>query len=468
MTAETKKNSNRVKIKITEESVIFISIFKWFVLSTAIGVIVGTATAFFLKVLEWANLLAHTFSYYFLFLPMAFFLSALMIKYLAPGAEGHGTEKVIEAVHKHSGKIKPMVVPIKLVATVVTLAFGGSAGKEGPCAQIGAGLASIFASLFRFDDMDRKKLVICGISAGFASVFGTPIAGAIFGVEVLMVGSVLYEVLFPCFIAGVTSYQVSSAIGITYYYHPMHLIPVFKELFFIKVALSGVFFGIVSVVLIEFLKFGQKMANRLKIWSPFKGILGGLLLLGLTMAFSDHYLGLGLSTIQDSLQGIRMAWYDFFLKVVSTSITLNFGGSGGIVTPIFFIGVTAGNIFAQILGLDIATFSAIGMVALLAGAANTPIAASIMAVELFGPQIAPYAAVACVISFLMTGHRSVYPSQILSVTKSPSFEIEIGDDISSTHVHFKPRKKSLVGACLVVYESLKSKKKRKKDNNGEF
>ncbi len=157
-----------------------------------------------------------------------------------------------------------------------------------------------------------------------------------------------------------------------------------------------------------------------------------------------------------------MAWSAFFLKIIFTSITLNFGGSGGIVTPIFFIGVTSGSLFAQIFRLDVATFSAIGMVALLAGAANTPIAASIMAVELFGPQIAPYAAVACVISFLMTGHRSVYPSQILSVTKSPSFEIGVGDDIDSTHVHFKPRKKSLIGACLLALESLKNRKNRKK------
>jgi H+/Cl- antiporter ClcA len=462
MMPATKKSPNRVKIKITEESVLFISILKWFILSTGIGAIVGIATAFFLKVLEWSTHRTHFSPYYFLFLPVAFFLSALMIKYLAPGAEGHGTEKVIEAVHKQSGKIRPMVVPIKLIATVVTLTFGGSAGKEGPCAQIGAGLASIFASLFHFDDADRKKLVICGISAGFASVFGTPIAGAIFGVEVLMVGSVLYEVLFPCFIAGVTAYQVSSAIGITYFYHPLNLIPVFEELFFIKVALAGIFFGIVSFLLVELLRLGKKMADGLRIWSPLKGILGGLLLIGLTLVFSDQYLGLGLSSIQSALQGLKTPWYAFLLKIIFTSITLNFGGSGGIVTPIFFIGVASGSLFGQFWNLDLAAFSAIGMVALLAGAANTPIAASIMAVELFGPQIAPYAAVACVISFLMTGHRSVYPSQILSAAKSPSLELEVGDDIGSTQVHFKPRKKSLIGACLLAFESLKSNKNRKK------
>jgi H+/Cl- antiporter ClcA len=461
------KNHHQVKGKITEESVIFISIMKWFVLSTVIGTIVGMATAFFLKILEWSILLTHRFPYYFLFLPLAFFLSALTIKYLAPGAEGHGTEKVIEAVHKQSGRIKPIVVPVKLVATVITLAFGGSAGKEGPCAQIGAGLASIFASLFRFDNIDRRKLVICGISAGFAAVFGTPIAGAIFGVEVLMVGSVLYEVLFPCFIAGVTAYQVSSAVGVVYYYHPMNFVPIFKELFFIKVSLAGIFFGLVSFLLVEFLRLGKKISEGLSIWPPLKGILGGLVLAGLALAFSDHYLGLGLDVIQSSLQGLKMAWYGFLIKILFTSITLNFGGSGGIVTPIFFIGVTSGTLFAQILGLDPATFSAIGIVALLAGAANTPISASILAVELFGPQIAPYAAVACVISFLMTGHRSVYPSQILSVAKSPSLELEVGDDIESTHVHFKPRKKSLIGVCVLAIESMKNKKPEKSNKNGK-
>ena len=281
-------------------------------------------------------------------------------------------------------------------------------------------------------------------------------------------GSVLYEVLFPCFIAGVTSYQISSAIGITYYYHPLNFVPVFKELFFIKVALAGIFFGIVSFLMVEILRLGKKIADSITIWAPLKGIIGGLLLIGLALAFSDRYLGLGLPTIQASLEGQKVAWLAFFLKIVFTSITLNFGGSGGIVTPIFFVGVTSGNLFAQFWGLDPATFSAIGMVALVAGAANTPIAASIMAVELFGPKIASYAAVACVISFLMTGHRSVYPSQILSLAKSPSLELEMGDNIESTLVHYHPRKRSLIGACLLAFESLKNIKNRKKQKHENF
>ncbi|HBO84466.1 MAG TPA: voltage-gated chloride channel, partial [Deltaproteobacteria bacterium] len=369
------------------------------------------------------------------------------MRYLAPDAGGRGTEKVIEAVHKQSGNIKALVVPLKLITTVLTIASGGSAGKEGPCAQIGAGLSSIFANLFRFAEGDRKKLVICGISAGFSSVFGTPIAGAIFGVEVLFVGGILYDVLLPSFISGLISYQISSGLGITYFYHPIEFVHVFSESFFLKVVLSGIFFGICSFSLIEVLTIGERISKRIKIWSPVKGIIGGSVIVALTFLFSVRYLGLGLESIEFYLQGGNAAWYDFILKTIFTSITLNFGGSGGINTPMFFIGAASGSLFAGVMGEDIATFSAIGLVSLLAGAANTPIAASIMAVELFGAEIAPYAAVACVISFLMTGHRSVYPSQILSIKKSSSIEVEIGKELEGIKPEYRPRRKSLISVC---------------------
>lgn len=199
-----------MKKRLAEETIIFISVFKWFILATIIGAVVGLATAAFLKVLNWSTLFTGHYNYYYLLLPAALFASAFITKYLAPDAEGHGTEKVIEAIHKRSGRIKWAVVPVKLVTSVVTIACGGSAGKECPCAQIGAGLSSMFADIFKFDDGDRKKLVICGVSAGFASAFGTPIAGAMFGIEVLFVGGLLYEVLLPSFVAGMMSYHISS------------------------------------------------------------------------------------------------------------------------------------------------------------------------------------------------------------------------------------------------------------------
>jgi len=449
-----------MKRRFTEETILLISIIKWVFLATVVGIIVGLSTTLFLKLLNWSRLFGNNYPYYFLLLPIALFLSAAIIKYLAPDAEGHGTEKVIEAVHKRFGKIKAAVVPVKLISTIITLAAGGSVGKEGPCAQIGGGLSSIFADLFRFDDRDRKKLVICGISAGFAAVFGTPIAGAIFGVEVLFIGSIQYDVLLPSFIAGIISYHISSALGITYFYHELSFVPVFSEDFFIKIVLAGIFFGLCSALLIEILKLGNKLSAKLQVSKPLKGIMGGLALIGLVFLFSKQYLGLGLDTIQSSLEGAKTVWYAFILKIIFTAITLNFGGSGGIVTPIFFVGATSGSLFATMLGLDISTFAAVGLVAVLAGAANTPIAASIMSVELFGPKVAPYATIACVISFLMTGHRSVYPSQVLSIKKSPSLLVETGEEIEKVEARFHPRSKSLIGILLAIFKTIKAKLKK--------
>jgi H+/Cl- antiporter ClcA len=443
--------------RLKEETILFISVIKWVFLASIIGAIVGLSTTLFLNALSLISSIGSTFPYYFLFLPLALFLSVVAVKYLAPEAEGHGTEKVIEAIHKRFGKINPAVVPVKVAATLLTLAAGGSVGKEGPCAQIGGGLSSLFADIFRFDNSDRKKLVICGISAGFAAVFGTPIAGAIFGVEVLFVGNILYSVLLPSFISGIISYQVSSALGITYFYHPINFAPVFTEAFFLKVVFAGIFFGLCSALMIEVLKLVEKMAKRVKVWKPLLGAIGGLILIGLTFIFSKDYLGLGLETIQNTLSGAKIVWYAFLLKMIFTSITLSFGGSGGIVTPIFFVGATAGVLFGQIFHLDTSTFASIGLVSLLAGAANTPIAASIMAVELFGPKIAPYATVACVVSFLMTGHRSVYPSQMLAMKKSASLTLGDSMEMEDVVVNIKPREKSLTGLIMKFLKILRRK-----------
>jgi chloride channel protein, CIC family len=444
--------------KVIEGSILFISVVKWLLIASGVGAVVGLSTAFFLKLLEQSIAYTSGFSYYFLFLPVAIFLSVVLVKNLAPEAEGHGTEKVIEAVHKRSGRINPMVVPVKLIATIVTIALGGSAGKEGPCAQIGAGLASAISDLVRFDNKDRRKLVICGISAGFATVFGTPIAGAIFGVEVLFVGSMLYDVLLPSFVAGIVGYHVSSSFGVTYFHQVLKFVPIFSSFFFIKVCIGGLFFGLCSFLFVEVLNYFEEISKKIRMRPSYKGALAGLFLVGCAFLFSTRYLGLGLNTIESALEGGAIPKLAFLGKMLFTSVTLSFGGSGGIVTPIFFIGATSGNMFGHIFGLDAGVFAAIGMVSVLAGAANTPISASIMAVELFGPDVAPYAAVSCVIAFLMTGHRSVYPSQVLAIAKSSSLTVEKGKEMEAMGtVNLKVRSRSIVGSFVKGLKKLRKK-----------
>ncbi|MGB9701042.1 MAG: chloride channel protein [Thermodesulfobacteriota bacterium] len=446
-----------MKKRLAEESVIFISIIKWLFLATLIGIIAGSATAGFLKILSYGTEQMGRFPYYFLFLPGALFVSGFLIKYLAPDAEGQGTDKVIEAVHKYSGKIKVMVVPVKLMATVVTIAAGGSAGKIGPCAQIGGGLASLFADLLHFTANDRKKIVICGISAGFAAVFGTPIAGAIFGVEVLFVGSILYEVLLPSFVAGLVSYQVALQMGVTYFHTPLIFTPSFSESFFLEVIIAGIYFGICSFIFIEIYRYFMNLSNNLSLDLPSKGLIGGLVLIILSLIFSTKYLGLGFETIQSVLEGSFPGWSAFLLKMIFTSITLNFGGSGGVVVPILFVGATSGALLGQILGASISTFAAIGFVSLLAGATNTPIAASILALELFGPKVAAYAALSCVLSFLMTGHRSIHFTQVLAVKKSASLQVEIGQELIQVEPRIQPREKTILSMILKIAHWWKNK-----------
>lgn len=419
-----------MKKHITEQVTLFASVVKWTLYASIVGALVGLATSGFLRLLAFASGKAANYPAFFYFLPITLLVSASLVRWLAPDAAGHGTEKVIEAVHKRMGKIPFAVVPVKLVATVITLAGGGSAGKEGPCAQIGAGLASAFADLLNVSEQDRRKLVICGIGAGFATVFGTPIAGALFGVEVLVLGQMLYEVLFPSFVAGIVGYHVAIALGVQYPYQTASLLPKLTGWSFFEVIALGICCGLVALLFIEIMKLGHRIIEQLPWHWSLKAIFGGILLAAIGGFVSQSYLGLGLETLETGLNGGAIPVGAAFWKIVASSITLSCGGSGGVVTPIFFIGTSVGNLFAQLFNEQyIAAFSAIGMVALLAGAANTPIAASVMAMEMFGPQIAPFASIACMVSFLIVGYRSIYPSQLLGIQKSGQFNVPTGGAI---------------------------------------
>ena len=365
----------------------------------------------------------------FLLLPLALPICVWMIRRFAPDARGHGTEAVIAAVHQRSGRVDWLVAPVKLGATIVTLAFGGSVGKEGPAAQIGAALTSLFADVLRLGDDDRRRLVICGISAGFAAVFGTPVSGALFGIEVLYLGHIDYSVIFPALVAGIVAHL---ACGV----RPPF--PAFQAPFndssqartIVLMLVAGAFFGLVALVLIESLRMFERALRRFEHHPYAVGAAGGVALVVLYTAVGDVYAGLGTETIDGALTGsttvVAMA---FLFKVLATSITLESGGSGGIITPVFFVGATSGAALARIFAVPSPFLAAVGLVALLAAAANTPIAAAVMAMEILPSPEGVYAALAASTAFLMVGHRSVYASQKLGISKSAGLDIELGGTV---------------------------------------
>ncbi|BBG65974.1 voltage-gated chloride channel [Hydrogenimonas sp.] len=458
-----------IRKHVTEQTAIFFSVTKWVVLSSVVGVMIGAIVTLFLKTLQIAENSRSDlpFHYYYL-LPFALLLTVWLVRTFAPSAEGHGTERVIDAVHKRHGKIDIAVIPVKLLATVMTIFAGGSVGKEGPGAQIGAGAASWLSDMLKFSKEDRKKLVICGISAGFASVFGTPIAGAIFGVEVLIIGVILYDVLLPSFIAGFAAFTTAQFLGIEYTYFDIRFyqsvaldIPLI-----LQVVAAGLFFGFISDLVVTVVSLGHKYIKKIPAHPYVIAFLGGAVLVALALLFTDRYLGLGLETIKDTLNpdpyfSKDLPWYAFLLKTVFTSITLGVGGSGGIITPIFYIGATSGHLFGQLTGGEhLALFAALGFVSVLAGSTNTPIAATIMAVELFGLEIAHYAALSAVISFLITGHRSVFTSQILAMKKSEMLEVKVGEVIENAEVDLEETE---IGRIRDVKERIRRRREKLKE-----
>lgn len=407
-----------------EQVVLLVSIVKWLALAILVGLLVGVSTALFLHALRLSVSETTSYRWYFLGMPLTFLIARWLVLRWAPTAEGHGTEQIIRAIHTRAGRQPLMVAPVKTFATILTIASGGSAGKEGPSAQIGAVLASGMADLFRLNDADRKRVVICGISAGFAAVFGTPVAGAVFAIEVLYMGRMVYNTLFPAVIAGFVSVATAQALGIAPDPTWIALPAGIPASLYAKAIAGGLFFGAVALLLVDTMKWVATRFQKLPCSALGRAAIGGALLVLAGLIFSPTYLGLGTDSIDLYLAGTAARPWDFAVKIVTTSVTLGAGGSGGVLTPIFFIGSAAGSLAGQLLQADPALFAALGLVAVLASAANTPIAAIILAAEMFGMEIVPLAAAAATVSYLITGHRGVYPSQILSFSKSASLRVD--------------------------------------------
>jgi len=436
-----------------EHAALVLTTLKWAVLGAAAGACVGWATRVFLAALAWSSRLVALglpggLRPYFL-LPLALPACVFLVRRFAPSAKGHGTEAVIAAIHQRSGKIEWRVAPVKLFATVLTLAFGGSVGKEGPCAQIGAALTSLFADVLRLDDKDRRRLVICGVAAGFAAVFGTPISGALFGIEVLYLGRIEYPVLFPSLVAGIVAHLVcGERAPVPVLAGDMSLLG--HRTIVPLTILLGAAFGLIALLLIECMRGFERLVRRLEARPYLLAGAGGLALALFYRAAGAEYSGLGVPVIEAALQGgASVVAFAFMLKIAATTLTLGTGGSGGIVTPLFFIGATSGVALAHATGLEPGVVAAFGFVSVLAAAANTPIAAAVMGMELLPHELGVYAALCAGTAFLLVGHRSVYASQKLGLSKSGGLEVPVDVAIGELGpAEVRLRKGSLTEAVL--------------------
>ncbi|MEK4466157.1 MULTISPECIES: voltage-gated chloride channel family protein [Paenibacillus] len=404
---------------------------KWIVLGSVVGILSGTASAFFLKSLDYVTdvRLEHPGLLYLL--PLGgVFVSFLYMRYGKNSAKGNNL--IIEQIQDGQETIPLRMAPLVLFGTLVTHLFGGSAGREGTAVQMGGSLAEWFGKLIKISPLDRKILLMCGISAGFGSIFGTPLAGTLFGLEVVTIGLISQQALLPCFVASFVGDLVTTRLwGVHHTHYVVNEFPALSLMIILKVVLASVIFGLVSMLFSELTHFLKRIFTA-RISNPMiKGAVGGLIIIALVfLVGSRDYLGLGIPLIKDSFEG-DVSPFAFLWKLIFTAFTLGTGFQGGEVTPLFTIGATLGNVLAGILHVYGPFLAALGFIAVFCGATSTPIACFLMGIELFGSEGAIYMFIACVVSYLFSGHSSIYTSQLIGVSKSQFITIPQGTRIGT-------------------------------------
>ena len=422
-----------------EQSFSLLFLLKWVCICLLIGVFTGSASAVFLWALEWATDYREANVWIIWLLPIAGFIIGLSY-HLYGESVVKGNNLLIDEYHSPKKIIPFKMAPLVFLGTILTHLFGGSAGREGTALQIGGAIADQFTKIFKLSNLDRKIILIAGISAGFSSVFGTPLAGAIFALEVMVIGRIKFDAIIPSFLSAIFANYFCNIWQISHHTHyNITEIVAISPSTILWSLLAGIIFGLASMLFSKSTHFWGNLFKKHIHYPPLRPLIGGTILaITVYLIGTTKYIGLGIPTIVEAFN-IDLNSYDFFLKLLFTSFTLGAGFKGGEVTPLFFIGATLGNVLIWFIPLPMGLLAGMGFVAVFAGATNTPIACTIMGVELFGIESGVFIALACTTSYLFSGHSGIYSSQITGSPKHVFFNNEKG--IPLTEVENKRNKK---------------------------
>ena len=391
-------------------------IFKWTLICAFIGVLIGSASAGFLQSLNWATDFRESHLWLIAFLPIGGFLIGLLYCYYGKDAEA-GNNLLIDTIHEPKQVIPFRMAPFVYIGTIATHFFGGSAGREGTALQMAGSIADQFSKPFKLSVSDRKILIISAVAGGFGSVFGTPLAGAVFAIEFFLIGRIRYNALFPAFITAIIADIVTKLWQTPHTHYHINLIPNISFINIIYAIVAGIFFGLCASTFSKVIhKTGTIFKSKIS-YPPLRPFVGGIIVACIVWAIgTTKYVGLGIPTIVQSFDQ-QLPAYDFAIKMALTIITLSAGFKGGEVTPLFFIGATLGNALSLFIPLPTGLLAGMGFVAVFAGATNTPVACIIMAIELFGVECGVYVSISCIVSYLLSGHNSIYGRQMIGEAK---------------------------------------------------
>lgn len=388
---------------------------KWMLLAALVGMVVGLVGTAFSKSLKWAATTRIDHPWLLYLLPFGGLVIAFLYRYWMRQKD-KGTNLVLAAIASGE-EITPKLWPLIFISTVITHLFGGSAGREGATFQIGGCLGNIIGRFFHLDESDKHTIIMCGMSAGFATLFGTPMAAAIFAMEVISVGVMYYGALVPCVFSAYVGMAVAGEFDITYETYKQGFIPAIS----MKPALEILVLGILCAVISGCFCYMLHKAGRIyreQISNPFlRSFVGGLLVIGLVFLVGNRdYIGDGMNIIARCFTG-SVAPEAFAMKMIFTAVTLGAGFKGGEIVPSIFVGSTFGCLFGQILGMNPAFTAACGAVGIFCGVTNCPIASLLLGFELFGFDSAGYFIMIVAVSYMLSGYYGLYDSQKIMYSK---------------------------------------------------